>query len=136
MGQAKIRSEEIKALKSKSASNCKSVGDRIKLIAVKHRRGGGRDIAILDNFVTNFSKSKDQLLKDICTQEWEGVGRFENIINYFSLTSNYQIYKMMGMHGFIVNFYECDDDYGGAYSCRQIIAIIDKDSFNDAIKSL
>lgn len=134
MGQAKIRSEEIKALKLKNAVKCENAGDYINLIAVKHLKAGGRNIAIINEHVTNFEKSKDQLLKDICTKEWGGDSMFKNIVNYFSLTSNYQIHKIMGMYGFVVNFHESDEEYGGVYSCRQIIAIRDKESFVSAIK--
>ena len=136
MGQAKIRSEEIKALKSKNANKSANVGDQINLIAVKHLRGGGKQVAVIDYSVSDFNKSKDQLLHEICNQEWGGENIFKKITNYFSLTANYHIYKMMGMHGFIINFYESDDDYGGAYSCRQIIAINEKESFDREVKNV
>lgn len=136
MGQAKIRSEEINALKSKNANAGECDGDQVKLIAVKNLKNGGKHIAIINDTVNNFSKSKDQLLKEICTQEWGGESMFKKIANYFSLTSNYQIYKMMGMYGFVVNFYESDDDYGGAYSCRKIVAFRDDVSFDRVMKQL
>ena len=136
MGQAKIRSEEIKALKSKNSNNNVNVGDQINLIAIKHLKGGGKQVAVLDDCVGDFNQSKDQLLKEICTQEWGGESMFKKIANYFSLTENYNIYKMMGMHGFIVNFYESDADYGGAYSCRKIIAIRDDVSFDRVMKQM
>ena len=129
MGQAKIRSEEIKALKSKSANAGECVGDHVKLIAVKYLKSGGKHFSVINDRVTNFNKSKDQLLKDICTKEWGGESMFKKIANYFSLTLNYQIFKMMGMYGFVINFYESDNDYGGAYSCRNIIAIRNENSF-------
>jgi hypothetical protein len=136
MGQAKIRSEEIKALKLKNANKSENIGDKINLIAIKHLRNGGKQVAFIDYSVSNFNKSKDQLLYEICNHEWGGEKFFKKITNYFSLTSNYHIYKMMGMHGFIVNFYESDNDYGGAYSCRQIIAINDKESFDREVKKV
>lgn len=136
MGQAKIRSEEIKALKSKNANKNVNVGDQINLIAIKHLKGGSKQVAVLDDYVADFNQSKDQLLYEICNQDWGGKNVIKKITNYFSLTANYNIYKMMGMHGFIINFHESDADYGGAYSCRQIIAINEKESFDRMVEKV
>ena len=136
MGQAKIRSEEIKALKSKNANKNVNFGDQINLIAIKHLKGGSKQVAVLDDYVGDFNQSKDQLLYEICNQDWGGKNVIKKITNYFSLTANYNIYKMMGMHGFIINFHESDADYGGAYSCRQIIAINEKESFDRMVEKV
>jgi len=136
MGQAKIRSEEIKALKSKGKNKKNDACDVINLIAVKHLKGGGKQVAVLDYRATSINKSKDQLLYEICNHEWSGDGMFNKITNYFSITNNYNIFKMMGVYGFVVNFYERDADYGGAYSCREIIAIKDKESFDSEVKQV
>jgi|GEM_PF-3033297 hypothetical protein len=135
MGQAKIRREEIKALKAKKNCAQSNIGNQINLIAIKHCKNGNKTIAVIDLQVSDCKKSRDQLLKEICTQEWKNLSNFQKITNYFSMSSNYQLYKILGMYGFAINFYECDQDFYGAYSCREIVAIRTKDSFDLMVKS-
>lgn len=130
MGQAKIRREEINALKAKSTFSKGNVGDQIYLIAIKHCKNGVRNIAVIDLKVTVCDRSRDQLLHDICTQSWGERSLFQKIANYMSMSSNYQLFKTMGVYGYAINFYESDRDFDGAYSCREITAISTKESFD------
>lgn len=134
MGQAKIRSEVIKALKAKNANSKASIGNKINLIAIKNCKDGSKQFTMINFNVINCDKSKDQLLFDICNKDWKSHSMHQKITNYFSLTSNYKILKFMGLYGFVVNFYEQDNDYGGAYSCREIFGIRDKDSYDNTLK--
>lgn len=134
MGQAKIRRDEIKVLKATKNCSQSNLGDQINLIAIKHYKNGNKTVGIIDMKISDCKKSRDQLLKEICTQEWSDRSIFQKITNYFSKSPNYQKYKIFG-YGFSINFYECDPDFGGAYSCRQIIAIMSKDLFDLMVKS-
>ena len=133
MGQAKVRSEEIKAIKAKNEFNNVNVGEEINLIAIKHCANGWKHTVKLNMSITGGERSRDQLLKEICTQDWVKNSIHQKIVNYTAMTSTYQTCKMLGGYGLVVNFYEHDDEYHGAYSCREIIVVRSQDIFEKII---
>jgi hypothetical protein len=129
MGQAKVRSEEIKVLKSSGSKSRSVARGKVNLIAIKHRRDGQTEIVSFSLRPTSFSESKSQLLYEICNEEWRVNSMQQKIANYFSLTDSFSISKLFGAYGSIINFYESDFEFAATYSCRGVVIVNDRDSF-------
>jgi len=129
MGQAKMRRDEINLLKSVTKEVSSAMGEFVKLIAVKYHRNGTISVMNVNMDVKRNLLNKDSLLKMICTKKWGSKEQAQNVIDYFSMTNTFDIYKMVGAYGAAINFYESDPVRNDAYSCRQIICIKSEDSF-------
>jgi hypothetical protein len=124
MGQAKLRKDEISLLKT---NNC------MKIIAVKHLKDGSNIVLTLNKEVMNRYESKDILLNKICLSSWFDNLPLNEINQYVALTDGYKIAKLFNSYAVALHFYESDRDMPSTYSCRDIVAINNKESFNELL---
>jgi hypothetical protein len=49
------------------------------------------------------------------------------------MTEGYKIMKMLDGYGLVIHFYESDIDYPQTYSCREVMTVKDKKSFDNLL---
>jgi hypothetical protein len=123
MGQAKQRKAEIEALKASKTT--------VRFLAVRHCEDGNREFAHAEATISKSVNNKNELLRDICLNDWLHNPPAGEIAEYLVQTNTYSTTTMLNKNkemAFIINFYEVDKEFSRregkkTYSCRDIIAL-------------
>ena len=123
MGQAKARKSEIAVLKAQTPS--------LNILAIRHLKNGQSEFCSFTVQNPSTSLTRDQLLNQICVNEWLHNPPVNEIAAYLMKTDAYQsIKRMINAFGYVINFYELDTANSPAYSCREIMAARNKEDWN------